>query len=283
MYTQSITRSHRTAFILAIDQSGSMAEKLLFRGRQTTKAEAVAEVTNRLLFELIERARRSDEVRDYYDIAVLGYSGDGIVSLLNDPEPLVPVSRLAALPVDFAETVVERRMPDGEATFRKISMPAWIAPKAVGQTPMYEALLQIRDDTSVVHESGPQRKFSAHRLQHHRREASDCDQREQLAICEKIRTIGTTDGKVLPDQHPYRHHVRLTFAALSDRRGDSADNRYARLLHDCSSPMPEELSEAIRQVRGDLAKPPFRGMSYNTSIAELIAILNIGSISIKIQ
>ena len=77
MYTQSITRSHRTAFILAIDQSGSMAEKLLFRGRQTTKAEAVAEVTNRLLFELIERARRSDEVRDYYDIAVLGYSGDG--------------------------------------------------------------------------------------------------------------------------------------------------------------------------------------------------------------
>lgn len=60
-----------------------------------------------------------------------------------------------------------------------------------------------------------------------------------------------------------------------------ADNRYARLLHDCSSPMPEELSEAIRQVRGDLAKPPFRGMSYNTSIAELIAILNIGSISIK--
>lgn len=87
MYTQSITRSHRTAFILAIDQSGSMAEKLLFRGRQTTKAEAVAEVTNRLLFELIERARRSDEVRDYYDIAVLGYSGDGIVSLLNDPEP----------------------------------------------------------------------------------------------------------------------------------------------------------------------------------------------------
>ena len=76
MYTQSITRSHRTAFILAIDQSGSMAEKLLFRGRQTTKAEAVAEVTNRLLFELIERARRRDEVRDYYDIAVLGYSGD---------------------------------------------------------------------------------------------------------------------------------------------------------------------------------------------------------------
>lgn len=212
MYTQSITRSHRTAFILAIDQSGSMAEKLLFRGRQTTKAEAVAEVTNRLLFELIERARRSDEVRDYYDIAVLGYSGDGIVSLLNDPEPLVPVSRLAALPVDFAETVVERRMPDGEATFRKISMPAWIAPKAVGQTPMYEALLQIRDLTQAwctnpAHsESFPPIVFNITDG-----EASDCDEREQLAICEKIRTIGTTDGKVLLINIPRPTHVRCSF------------------------------------------------------------------------
>ena len=249
MYTQSITRSHRTAFILAIDQSGSMAEKLLFRGRQTTKAEAVAEVTNRLLFELIERARRSDEVRDYYDIAVLGYSGDGIVSLLNDPEPLVPVSRLAALPVDFAETVVERRMPDGEATFRKISMPAWIAPKAVGQTPMYEALLQIRDLTQAW-----------------------CTNPAHSESFPPI-VFNITDGEASDSRS-------LLFPTEEEI---PADNRYARLLHDCSSPMPEELSEAIRQVRGDLAKPPFRGMSYNTSIAELIAILNIGSISIKIQ
>ena len=74
MYTQSITRTHRTAIILAIDGSGSMAEKIRFRNRQMTKAEAVATITNGMLFELIERARRSDGVRDYYDIAVIGYS-----------------------------------------------------------------------------------------------------------------------------------------------------------------------------------------------------------------
>ena len=42
MYTQSITRNHRTAFILAIDCSGSMAESILFRGLRLTKAEAAA-------------------------------------------------------------------------------------------------------------------------------------------------------------------------------------------------------------------------------------------------
>ena len=65
MYTQSITRSHRTAFFLAIDCSGSMAEPIHFRGGCKAKSEVVATIANELLFELIERARRSDGVRDY--------------------------------------------------------------------------------------------------------------------------------------------------------------------------------------------------------------------------
>lgn len=284
MYTQSITRSHRTAFILAIDQSGSMAEKLLFRGRQTTKAEAVAEVTNRLLFELIERARRSDEVRDYYDIAVLGYSGDGIVSLLNDPEPLVPVSRLAALPVDFAETVVERRMPDGEATFRKISMPAWIAPKAVGQTPMYEALLQIRDLTQAwctnpAHsESFPPIVFNITDG-----EATDCDDEELCAVAEQIKSLRTADGNVLlVNIHIAAGDTPRTVFFPSTEEADYP-NRYAAVLYECSSLMPEVFDEAIREAKGPGATPPFRGMSYNASAEQLITMLNIGSISVKTE
>lgn len=57
MYTQSITRSHRTAFFLAIDCSGSMAEPIHFRGGCKAKSEVVATIANELLFELIERAR----------------------------------------------------------------------------------------------------------------------------------------------------------------------------------------------------------------------------------
>ena len=284
MYTQSITRTHRTAFILAIDQSGSMAERLLFRGRETTKAAAVAEVTNRLLFELIERARRSEQVRDYYDIAVLGYSGDGIVSMLDDPQTLVPVSRLAEMPVEYTETVVERRMPGGEPTLRKITMPAWVAPKAAGATPMYETLLEIRDlarcwcDNPANAETVPPMVFNITDG-----ESSDCDERELIELSEKIRSIATKEGKVLL--------INIHIATAADTRALifpteeelGYGNRYARLLYDCSSPMPDQFTEAIRQVRGDHAEPPFRGMSYNTSISELIAILNIGSISIKLQ
>lgn len=284
MYAQSITRAHRTAFILAIDQSGSMAQRIRFAGSETTKAEAVAEVANRLLFELIERARRSDGVRDYYDVAVLGYSGDGVVSLLGDPLPLVSVARLAELPVERRVRLVERRMPDGSPAVRRIETPAWIAPKASGETPMYEALLQIRDLVRgwcahpAHRESFPPMIFNITDG-----EASDCEPREQLDICNQIRATGTADGQtLLLNIHTASDAEARSLVFPADGEIDPA-NRYARLLHDCSSVMPDNLSEAIRQVRGDNALPPFRGMSHNASIAELIAILNIGSISIRIQ
>ena len=60
MYARSITRTHRTAFVVAIDGSGSMAEPIRFRGRSATKAEAVAEVAQKKklgedkTFELME-------------------------------------------------------------------------------------------------------------------------------------------------------------------------------------------------------------------------------------
>ena len=111
MYTQSITRTHRTAIILAIDGSGSMAEKIRFRNRQMTKAEAVATITNGMLFELIERARRSDGVRDYYDIAVIGYSGD------DEVYSLLPGSRFAAQERDAAQPYAEPLTPPVNEAF----------------------------------------------------------------------------------------------------------------------------------------------------------------------
>ena len=56
-----------------------------------------------------------------------------------------------------------------------------------------------------------------------------------------------------------------------------ADNRYARLLAEMSSTVPEPMNEAVRRFRGDFALPPFIAMSYNASITEAVALLDIGS------
>ena len=49
MYSQEITRRHRTAFIIALDQSTSMQEEVRFGRLKMSKAEAVAYTANILI------------------------------------------------------------------------------------------------------------------------------------------------------------------------------------------------------------------------------------------
>lgn len=285
MYTQSITHNHRTAFVFAIDGSGSMSEQVRFRGQTMTKAEAVAAVTNGLLFELIERARRSDGVRDYYDIGVIGYSGNNEVkSLLPGGEELTSVCKLAAQKPQIRTEVVEHRLPDGSISLRDIPSPEWVEPQAAGQTPMHEALHHVYGLLSAW-TARPENAASFPPVVFNITdgEATDCDEDELRAICEKLKSLRTTDGNVLL--------INIHIAAGDATQGvffPSEDetnypNRYARLLYDCSSQLPAVFDEAIREAKGPGALPPFRGMSYNTSAAELVALLNIGSISIKTE
>ena len=258
MYTQSITRNHRTAFILAIDGSGSMAESILFRGRCMTKAEAVATITNDLLFELVERARRSDGVRDYYDIAVVGYSGDDEVrSLLPGGEESGACQRPGGTGDAGAHggdrTPASRRQhrPTGD------SRTGVIKPLSAGQTPMCEALRRVRDiAASWTSRTANAESFPPVVFNITDGEATDCDNEELRAVCDQIKALGTVDGNVLlinihiaagdterPVFFPEAHEARYT-------------NRYASLLYDCSSEMPAVFNEAIREAKGPGAIPP---------------------------
>ena len=283
-YTQSITRRHRTAFVLAIDQSGSMVEELEFRGRRTSKAAAVAEVANSLLSELLLRATREGEVRDYYDIAVVGYSGEGVHSLLSANETFVPVSALRNAVRNTRRVSVERRLPDGQPAFNEVTVSEWIAPAASGQTPMYEALLYVHDLVEAWcrrpehRESFPPLVFNITDG-----EATDCDDAELRAVAGQIKSLRTADGNVLlVNIHIAAGDTPHTVFFPSAEEA-SYPNRYAEVLYDCSSPMPEVFNEAIREAKGPGVLPPFRGMSFNASAEELITMLNIGSISVKTE
>lgn len=285
MYTQSITRTRRTAFILAIDGSGSMAETIRFRGRTTTKAEAVAAIANDLLFELIERARRDDGVRDYYDIALIGYGGDDRVeSLLPDGAETLTVTELAARRPVLRTRSEELRLPDGRIALRETTFPQWVAPHAAGQTPMCEALRRCRDLADAwCARAENAASFPPVVFNITDGEATDCDDEELRAVAAQIRSLGTADGNVLlinihlaADDEGHT----LFFPGADERPGP---NRYAQLLYDCSSQMPAPFDEAIRREKGPGALPPFRGMSFNASATQLLTMLNIGSISIKTE
>ncbi len=282
MYTQSITRKHRTAFVMIIDMSGSMAAKIQYRGEQLAMADAVADIANMLIFDVIERARRVDEIRDYYDIGVFGYSGDGVVPLIDENRSLLSVSDLAARPVKMLRQTVEEEGADGRKVLRRYSTPQWVRPHASGGTPMlesfdyvHELLAQWCADPNNA-DSYPPIVFNITDG-----EASDCCEDELRQMCDKIKGLKTSDGNVLI--------VNIHITSSGERpmiypnESEVINHRYAQLLFECSSVLPESMNEIIYEMKGRAAQPPFRGVSYNAAVTDLLTLLNIGSISLQIE
>lgn len=280
MYSQEITRQHRTAFIIALDRSGSMQESVLFGQKQMSKAEAVAIIANALITELIDRCRRTDSLRNYYDVAIVGYS-DNQVDMLLGQDGMLSIDDLSKITPHRRILSQEEQLSTHDRAIFQHSLDEWFAPHAEGNTPMYEAMLKVRDlamewcEKSENHQSFPPIVINITDG-----EASDCDDNELRDICEQIKRISTDDGNVLlMNIHISTDYTQpaIIFPMVEELSGAG---RYSRLLAECSSVMPSAFDNAIREMKGQGATPPFFGMGYNASIIELLSIVNIGSRSV---
>ncbi len=285
MYTRPITHIDRTLFLFAIDCSGSMRETIRFNNISMSKAEAVALVTNYMIDELVERARRHDGVRNYYDIGVIGYSGEGVRSMLpqsGDGEYVVAVDRLVLNTPAVCRTDFDQRLPDGRQTIASFDLHRWIEPLSTGLTPMYEALIEVRDTLRrwcLRPENAA--SFPPVVFNITDGESSDGSCEELCDMASQIRRTGTSDGEtLLINIHLSTDSARGSIIFPSSEEACGED-RYSRLLYDMASTMPAVFDDAIRSSVGGVSLPPYRGMAYNASVAQLLTVLDIGSRSVS--
>ena len=146
MYSAQITRANPTCIILLIDQSGSMADP--FSGDSARKkSDFVAEVVNHTLHDLVIRCTKTEEVRNYYHVSVIGY-GRHVGSSFAGPlsaRNIVPIAEVADYPLQVKSSY--KRVADGVGGWVEIPVryPVWIHPASDGKTPMCEALARAKD------------------------------------------------------------------------------------------------------------------------------------------
>lgn len=280
MYSQEITRQHRTAFILALDRSGSMQESVRFGKKVMSKAEAVSIIANALITELIDRCRRTDSLRNYYDVAVVGYSNDNIEMLLGR-DGMLSIDDLSRISPRRRTLSDEEQLSEQNSAIFQHSLDEWFTPHAEGNTPMYEAMLRVRDLAKKWCEKSENRQsFPPVVINITDGEASDCDDNELRDICEQIKRIATDDGNVLLINIHISTDSTLPAIIFPMAEELTGAGRYSRLLAECSSIMPSAFDNAICEMKGRGATPPFFGMGYNASIIELLSMVNIGSRSV---
>jgi hypothetical protein len=133
-YSAEISRDNPTCILFVIDQSASMDEKMT-RGK--SKAEFVADALNKTISTLIINCTKSDGVRNYFDIGVVGYGGSGVGPGLGGALAggiVHPITALERSPLRIEDRT---RLDDdgaGGVLERKIKFPVWFDPTSSGGT-----------------------------------------------------------------------------------------------------------------------------------------------------
>lgn len=274
-YERRLDRNSPGCLLFLVDQSGSMSEPVA--GEERSKAEAVAEALNNLLYELVIRCIKgeSDSPRHYYDVGVIGYGktvGSGFSGPLAGRE-LVSIVDVADNPLGVVERDAVGAAAGGSdvgTVPRRHKFPVWIEPAASDMTPMSEAFNRAGAVLAEWVKAHPT-SFPPIVINISDGAATDGDPR---IWARRLSGLSTQDGDLLL--------FNLNVSALPAQPlfcpADPSllDNDYARLLFEMSSLLPPYMVELAAGMGLDV--PRFgRGFVYNADMVAVVRFLQIGT------
>jgi hypothetical protein len=270
-YTAEIRRTNPTCFLFLVDQSSSMLEP--FGGNQDkNKAQGVADAINRLLQNLALKCAKSDGIRDYFQVGVIGYGGKAAPAFsgLLAARTLAPMSEIARNPVRVEQRT--RKVDDGAGGVmeQKFKFPVWFEPVASGKTPMCQAL-QLAHTTMAEFLRGFPNCYPPLVVNITDGAATDGDPEQPAA---NLRSLASTDGNVLLlNAHLSSKEMR---AIEYPDREEGLPDKYAQLLFRMSSVLPPKLLTAAK-AEGFVATPASRGFVFNADLVAIVRFLDIGT------
>lgn len=271
-YSAEISRQNPSCFLFVIDQSGSMGDN--FSNPPKHKAQGVSDAINKLLSNLVIKCAKSEGVRDYYYVGVLGYGKDigpafsGAIA----GKDLVSINEIANNPARIEERV--KKVDDGAGGLvdQTIKFPIWFDPTANGGTPMTQAFQQAYQIIDIWIKQHPD--------------------------CFPPTVIHITDGEST-DGNPTNEMQNLTNLASSDGNVllfnlHLSDNPNARTVEFPSNieVLPDQYSEMLFKAASkltpfmvDIAKKEYnlnvsensKGFVLNGDLALIITALEIGT------
>jgi len=271
LYSAQITRANPTCIILLVDQSGSMADPLN-SDSVVRKADFVADVVNHTLHDLVIRCTKTEEVRNYYYVSVIGYGrsvNSALAGVLAD-RMIAPVAEVAEYPLRVETRF--KRVPDGTGGIVEIPVrvPVWIHPVADGGTPMCQAFSRTKgviERWLGEHPHG----FPPTVLHLTDGESGDGD---PTSLGREIMSLGTDDGQVLL----FNCHVSSRRSSKIEYPVDSSSltDNFARTLFQISSPLPVNFLAAARQL-GVKAEEGSKGFVFNADPSSVVQFYEIGT------
>jgi uncharacterized protein YegL len=269
-FSAEIKRTNPCCVLFLIDQSKSMDGSF---GRQPgkKKSEGVADAINRLLQSLALKCSKSDGIRDYFHVGVLGYGND-VKSLIGSDgtRALQPISSIANSPsrVELRQEMVDD--DSGGLVEESFRFPVWFEPAAKGKTPMNAAVEMaygvVQDFLATYPDCFPPLVMNLTDG-----EPTDAN---PLAAANALKSLQSSDGNVLF----FNAHLSTMQGVPIAFPGDETNlpDKFSKLLFRMSSRLPPRMMKAAED-EGYAVHAQSRGFMFNADMVSVIRFLEIGT------
>lgn len=272
-YRAEISRTNPALILLTIDQSGSMEDPFGTGPTGRSKADSLADAINRLLQNLVIKCTKSEGIRDYYHVGVIGYGEKGVgpafIGSLAGKD-VVSISDIGNNPARVENRM--KKIDDGAGGILEqvVKFPVWFDPIAKGGTPLCAALQRAK---TIVYNWLTKHPgcYPPIIINISDGEATDGD---ILPIAEELKDMSSEDGNVLlfnlhlsSSKHPAVEFPENTI--------ELPDN-FAKLLFSASSTLPDNMWTMV-QAEGFIASEHPRGFVFNADMVSVVRFLDIGT------
>jgi hypothetical protein len=269
-YSAEISRENPTLIVFLIDQSTSMRNRIEGGG---SKASTVSDILNRTIYSMIVRCSRSDGVRDYFALAVVGYSRSEARNSWEGTlrqAPLHPISHVASNPLRIETRLQKFVGATDRLEERQVKFPVWIEPRSAGNTSMCSGLIKVKQlltDWCFSHK----RSFPPTVIHLTDGHPTDGDP-EPLG--QEIFAIATNDGQTLC----LNVHIEAGGGdpILYPADQTSLPDRYSAKLFRMSSPLPRHMISVLTQ-KGVPIRPGSKAFVFNADLQAIVDMFDIGT------
>ena len=242
-------------------------------------AEAVSRIVNRQINELVLRCIKANEVRNYYDIAVIGYgekSYSGWQGNLSGRDFVSP-SELKDNPYKKITTVKEIKTRRGIVS-KEVEEVQWVEARNDGHwTHLHKAFAHAKsllDNWMKNHQE--QDCYPPTIINITDGEFNGADKDYVLQKANELKSMFTNDGNVIL----FNIHIsadRGLSLSFPTEKVELLNNAYGKALFDMSSLLPLRYNRDIARVRDNDTQTRHSAMAVNSDMATLIQLMDIGT------
>lgn len=279
-YTAQITRSTPTAFIFLVDHSVSMQKKTNLFGEEMTMAEAAARIVNQQINNLALRCIKYNEVRHYYDIAVIGYGADAYSGWNGGLEgrDFVSPEELLANPYKKIITREEKRTRKG-VVVKEVEKVQWMEARHDGSwTHLHKAFDRAKSLLDKWMEEHKEKDcYPPTVINITDGMFNGATKESVLQQANELKSMFTNDGNVILFNIHITANKSSEEVACPISKQELNGNSYAETLFDMSSLLPMRYNADIEKALNDSRQGRHVAMGVNADATTLIKLMDIGT------